>query len=55
VVCVSCKSIQDLDETDLEPVRLRGRLPRGFQVKRFAVDVLGICESCSKQAADEKI
>jgi Fur family peroxide stress response transcriptional regulator len=51
VVCVSCKSIQDLDDTDLEPVRLRDKLPRGFQVKRFAVDVLGICEACSKQAS----
>jgi Fur family peroxide stress response transcriptional regulator len=50
LVCVRCKSIRDLDEGELEPVRLKHRLPRGFQVKRFAVDVLGICERCQAHA-----
>ncbi len=50
LVCTQCKSIRDLGADELEPVRLKGQLPRGFQVQRFAVDVLGICESCSKQA-----
>jgi Fur family peroxide stress response transcriptional regulator len=47
LVCTRCKSIIDLDESGLEPLRLREKLPRGFQVKRIAVDVLGICEACS--------
>ncbi len=47
VVCVRCKSITDLDDTELEPVRLKRKLPRGFEVRRFAVDVLGICSACS--------
>ena len=51
VVCMRCRSVQDLDEANLEPVRLKHRLPRGFQVRRFAVDVLGICEACSKHAS----
>jgi Fe2+ or Zn2+ uptake regulation protein len=50
LICTRCKSITDLDADELEPVRLKRQLPRGFQVQRFAVDVLGICESCSKQA-----
>jgi Fur family peroxide stress response transcriptional regulator len=49
LVCTRCKSITDLDAHELEPVRLKGQVPRGFQVKRFAVDILGICESCSRQ------
>ena len=49
VVCMSCKSITDLDETGLDPVRLHRKLPRGFRVKRIAVDIIGICEACSSQ------
>ncbi len=47
LVCLKCKSIADLDETELEPVRLKRKLPRGFEVQRFAVDILGICQACS--------
>lgn len=47
LVCVQCKSIMDLDEAALGPVELRHKLPRGFQVKRIAVDVLGLCERCA--------
>lgn len=55
LVCTRCKSIVDIDASELEPVRMKGRVPRGFEVQRFAVDVLGICESCSKreQASSE--
>lgn len=49
LVCVQCKSITDLDEREFEPVRLKRKLPRGFQVTRIAVDVLGICQSCSSK------
>jgi len=49
LVCTRCKSITDLDEADLEPVRLKHKLPRGFELKRFAVDVLGTCEACSRK------
>jgi len=47
VVCVRCRSISDLDEAELEPVQLKHKVLRGFEVQRFAVDVLGICQSCS--------
>ena len=49
LVCTRCKSIADLEAGELEPVRLIGQVPGGFQVQRFAVDVLGICAACSKQ------
>jgi Fur family transcriptional regulator, peroxide stress response regulator len=47
LVCVRCKSIVDLEESSLKPVLLKEKLPRGFQVKRVAVDVLGVCQTCS--------
>src|SRR5208282_4134182 len=50
LVCVSCKSITDLDEAHLGPLRFRQALPQGFQVRRVAVDVLGVCEACSGKA-----
>jgi len=51
LVCVSCKTIMDLDESGLGPLRFRRKLPRGFQVKRIAVDILGICATCASKRA----
>jgi Fur family transcriptional regulator, peroxide stress response regulator len=51
LVCINCKTIMDLDEAGLAPLRFRRKLPRGFQVKRIAVDILGICEACSSRGA----
>lgn len=50
LVCVSCKSITDLDAASLGPLRFRQALPHGFQVKRVSVDVLGVCAACSGKA-----
>ena len=47
LVCVRCKQITDLDAESLGPVRVKERLPRGFQVTRITVDVLGICAACA--------
>ena len=46
LVCVDCRSITDLDAKSLSPLRLRTQ-PRGFRVKRIAVDVLGVCAACA--------
>ncbi|HVO59796.1 MAG TPA: transcriptional repressor [Terriglobales bacterium] len=54
LVCMRCKSITDLEADELEPVRLKRQVPQGFKVQRFAVDVIGICESCSKQEQSAK-
>jgi len=51
LVCVNCKSITDLDAAGLEPLQFRRGLPRGFRVKRIAVDILGICQKCSSAGA----
>jgi Fur family peroxide stress response transcriptional regulator len=48
LVCTQCKAIEDLAETDFEPIRLKKSLPKGFEVHRYSVDVLGLCKKCSK-------
>ena len=47
LVCTRCKSIVDLKEEDLEPIRFRHKLPHGFRAQRVAVDILGTCKACS--------
>lgn len=46
LVCSLCKSISDISERDLELLPKRERLPGGFLVERYAVDVIGICAKC---------
>jgi Fur family peroxide stress response transcriptional regulator len=46
-ICVRCKSIIDLDERDLGPVKLKKRAPEGFQVHRYSVEVHGLCSKCA--------
>jgi Fur family peroxide stress response transcriptional regulator len=46
LVCVRCKQITDLAAESLGLVRVKERLPRGFQVTRITVDVLGVCATC---------
>ena len=43
LVCLRCKAIVDLDDEDLEPVRMKGRPPGGFKVERYSVEVIGLC------------
>jgi len=54
LVCVRCKQITDLDAESLGPVRVRERLPRGFQVTRITVDVLGICAACAAKGSSKQ-
>lgn len=49
LVCKRCKTIVDLDEADLEPIRLRRTLPEGFQVERYSVEFHGLCATCAKK------
>ena len=48
-ICLRCKGIYDLREEDIEPVRLRRGLPKGFSAERAAVEVLGLCPACSRE------
>ncbi len=48
LVCLRCKAIVDVDDQDVEPVRMKRPAPQGFQVHRYSVEILGICKNCSK-------
>jgi Fur family transcriptional regulator, peroxide stress response regulator len=49
LVCVECKRIEDIEEEDFEPVKLKKPLPRGFAVHRVSVEVLGLCRNCRQK------
>jgi Fe2+ or Zn2+ uptake regulation protein len=51
LVCVECKSISDIDADLLGLTDVEQRLPGGFLVQRLAVDVIGVCPTCQKQAS----
>ena len=46
LVCSSCKKIEDIDSQQIGPLHVRGRLPKGFAVQRYSVDVIGLCARC---------
>ena len=48
MVCSRCKAITDIEEKDLGVLPTPQRLPGGFQVERYAIDVIGICAACQK-------
>ena len=48
MVCSKCRKIADIGEKELGLVAKRDRLPGGFLVERYAVDVIGVCAGCQK-------
>jgi len=46
MVCSKCKAITDIGENELGLVAKRNKLPGGFLVERYAVDVIGVCAKC---------
>jgi Fur family peroxide stress response transcriptional regulator len=46
VICTRCRTVIDLAEDDVEPVRFKRKLPAGFRMERYEVDVLGLCAKC---------
>ena len=49
LVCLRCKAIMDVPETDVGPVRLKKRAPGGFRIERYNVEIFGVCGKCAKQ------
>jgi Fur family transcriptional regulator, peroxide stress response regulator len=48
MVCSKCKAITDIGEKELGLVSKKDKLPGGFLVERYAVDVIGICARCQQ-------
>ena len=54
LVCSRCKTILDIGPEELGTKRLGldkpKKLPGGFLVERYSVDVIGVCSKCQKTA-----
>jgi Fur family transcriptional regulator, peroxide stress response regulator len=48
LVCSKCRRIADIGEKELGLVSKQEKLPGGFLVERYAVDVIGICAKCQQ-------
>ena len=48
LVCSKCRRITDIGEKELGLVSKQEKLPCGFLVERYAVDVIGICAKCQQ-------
>jgi Fur family transcriptional regulator, peroxide stress response regulator len=48
MVCSKCKAMTDIGEKELGLVSKRTKLPGGFLVERYAVDVIGTCAKCQQ-------
>ena len=46
MICSHCKVILDVAEEDLGVLPVPQRLPGGFHVERYAIDVIGTCAAC---------
>jgi len=49
LICTSCRAVEDLEESAVAPVKLKGALPEGFVVERFALEVHGLCKRCASK------
>jgi Fe2+ or Zn2+ uptake regulation protein len=50
MVCVHCRSIVDLPDEAVEPVRLRKGAPSEFRVERYVVEIHGVCGRCANRS-----
>ena len=54
VICTRCRTVIDLAEDEVEPVQIKRKLPSGFRMERYEVDVLGVCAKCAESTRDER-
>jgi Fur family peroxide stress response transcriptional regulator len=47
LICMRCKTVVDIEESDIEPARLKGGAPDGFEVLRANVEFYGLCPACA--------
>ena len=48
-VCQRCKTVIDICELDLEPVRWKVNPPSGIQIDGYKVEVTGLCTRCTSK------
>lgn len=47
LICLRCKALIDLPEDEFEPVRMKRRAPKGFEIHRFSIEAIGLCPKCA--------
>ena len=54
LVCIRCKSVQDIAGDFVDFKRLARQVPGGFDLKQPLVEVFGLCPRCSTKNLKEK-
>jgi Fur family peroxide stress response transcriptional regulator len=49
LICMRCKKVVDIEEGEVEPARLRGQPPEGFQILRANIEFYGLCPPCASK------
>ena len=47
LICLRCKALVDLPEEEFEPVRMKRRAPKGYEIHRFSIEAIGLCPHCA--------
>ncbi|HWR17379.1 MAG TPA: Fur family transcriptional regulator [Terriglobales bacterium] len=53
LICIRCKTVMDVEPESVGPVKVMGKLPKGFKVERVAVEIQGLCGKCAKAGIGE--
>lgn len=48
-ICLQCREIVDIPQSDLEPVRLKKPAPHAHEIHRYSVEIHGICQRCASR------
>ena len=47
LVCLECRRVIDLYHVELNQTAVKAKIPKGFQVNRYCLEILGVCEACA--------
>ena len=50
LICMSCDAVIDIDDSELDSVRLPDTSPHGFEIADFSVQLRGRCRDCRTEA-----
>ena len=52
LICRDCKSVAELDDTDIDRAVIRRADALGFEAEQQTVEVVGRCSACSSERKD---
>jgi Fur family peroxide stress response transcriptional regulator len=48
-VCVQCREIADIPQSDIGPVTLKNAAPEAYEIHRYSVEIHGLCQRCARR------